>query len=90
MSPTVPAFVGGLFCMGFAVIGLIFLRYWRRTREALFAAFAVAFWLLAAGQAVAAFLGVGHENQSGAFLLRVAAFTVILAAIVRQNLSRGG
>jgi hypothetical protein len=90
MSPVVPPFVGGLFCMGFAVIGLVFLRYWRRTREALFAAFAVAFWLLAAGQAVTAFLGVGHENRNGAFLLRLAAFTMILAAIVRQNFSRRG
>jgi heme A synthase len=89
VSATVIAFVGGLFAMGFAVIGLLFLRFWRQTRERLFAAFAVAFWLLAAGQAVTGFLGVGRENEGGAYLLRLAAFVVILGAIVAKNISRG-
>jgi hypothetical protein len=88
MNPLAPAFFGGFFCMGFAVIGLIFLRYWHRTRDGLFLAFAASFWLLAAGQGVSAFRGLGHEYQGGAYLLRLAAFALILIAIVRKNLSR--
>jgi hypothetical protein len=90
MSETaVTAFVGGLFAMGFTVIGVLFLRFWRQTRERLFAAFAVAFWLLAAGQAVTGFLGIGHQHEGGAYLLRLAAFVVILGAIVAKNIFRG-
>lgn len=88
MSASAPAFFGGLFCMGFAVIGLVFLRFWQRTRDGLFAAFAAAFWLLAAGQAWTGFLGIGRENQDGAYLLRLAAFCLILAAIAAKNRSR--
>jgi len=43
----VAPFVSGLIAMGFAVAGLFFLSFWRRTRDTLFVAFAVAFWLLA-------------------------------------------
>ena len=88
MTSQTPAFLGGLFCMGFAVLGLIFLRFWRRTGDRLFAAFAAAFWLLAAGQGVTGYLGVGRENMSGAYLLRLAAFALILGAIIAKNLSR--
>ena len=89
MSVAVPAFFGGLFCMGFAVIGVIFLRFWRRSRDGLFGAFAVAFWLLAGGEAAAAFLGIDGENHEGAYLLRLVAFVLILVAIARKNASRG-
>lgn len=40
-------FVSGLITMGFVVAGLFFLRFWRRAGDRLFAAFAVAFWMLA-------------------------------------------
>ncbi|WP_436040821.1 DUF5985 family protein [Rhizobium sp. LjRoot98] len=33
---------------------MFFIRFWRRTRDALFAAFAAAFWLLALNQALLA------------------------------------
>jgi hypothetical protein len=89
-SPTMIAFLGGLFTMGFGVIGVLFLRFWARTRDLLFAGFAVAFWLLATGQAVTAFRGLGHENEGGAYLLRLAAFVLILIAILHKNLSGRG
>ena len=47
MDP-VPAFVSGLIAMAYAVAGVFFLRFWRRTRDSLFAAFGLAFWLFAA------------------------------------------
>jgi hypothetical protein len=36
-------FVAGAVTMGFAVAGLFFLRFWRRTTDGLFLAFAAAF-----------------------------------------------
>lgn len=80
-------FLGGVFCMGFAVIGVMFLKFWRQTGEALFVAFAVAFWLLALSQAITALLGVSHENVAATYLPRLAAFVLILLAIVAKNLA---
>ena len=81
-------FLSGAITMGFAVAGLFFLRFWRRTREELFLAFAVAFWLLGAAQALLAFAGNLVEERSWLYLLRLAAFALILAAIGWKNRKR--
>ncbi|KAA2234161.1 DUF5985 family protein [Salinarimonas soli] len=79
-------FVWGLITMGYAIAGLFFLRFWTRTREGLFAAFAVAFWLLALNQALVAVSAVPREEQTPFYLLRLAAFGIIIGAIVMKNL----
>ena len=79
-------FVWGLITMGYAIAGLFFLRFWTRTRDHLFAAFAVAFWLLALNQALVAVSDVPREEQTPFYLLRLAAFGLIIAAIVVKNL----
>jgi hypothetical protein len=78
-------FVSGLITMGFIVAGLFFLRFWTRTRDGLFGAFALAFWLLAANQGIVAFLAIPREEQSWIYLLRLAAFCLIIAAILFKN-----
>jgi len=82
-------FVSGLITMGFTVAGLLFLSFWRRTRDGLFVAFAGAFWLLALNQALATLLRAPEETQSWIYLLRLAAFLIIILAIVIKNLGRG-
>ncbi len=79
-------FVWGLITMGYAIAGLFFLRFWTRTRDGLFAAFAAAFWLLALNQALVATSEVPREEQTWFYLLRLAAFLLIIAAIVAKNL----
>jgi len=71
--------------MGFLMAGLFFLRFWTRTRDLLFAAFAAAFWLLAANQALVAVIDVPREERSWIYLLRVAAFAIIIAAVIWKN-----
>ncbi|WP_172125649.1 MULTISPECIES: DUF5985 family protein [unclassified Devosia] len=78
-------FVSGLITMGFVVSGLFFLRFWVRTRQLLFAAFAAAFWLLAANQALLALSGLPAEERSWLYLLRLSAFVLIIIAIVLKN-----
>ena len=87
MTPTTFAFVGGLLTAGYTIAGLFFLSFWRRTKDSLFAVFAVAFWLMALNQALPVVLGVPREEQSGIYLLRLAAFILIILAILRKNLS---
>ena len=78
-------FLSGAIVMGFVVAGLFFLRFWKRTREGLFAAFAFAFWLLAVGQALLAFTDIPVEERSWLYLLRLAAFALILVSIWIKN-----
>jgi hypothetical protein len=78
-------FVSGLITMGFVVAGLFFLRFWIRTRQLLFAAFAAAFWLLATNQALLALSGLPAEERSWLYLLRLAAFVIIIIAIALKN-----
>jgi hypothetical protein len=84
-------FTAGLITMGYLVAGLFFLRFWVRTREGLFVIFASAFWLLALNQALVAVAGVPREEHSWIYLLRLAAFTLIIVGIVAKNVrsSRG-
>lgn len=78
-------FLGGVVAMGFAVAALFFLKFWRRTREALFLAFSAAFMLLGATQALLTLAEIPVEERSWVFLLRLAAFLLILGALWWQN-----
>lgn len=78
-------FLAGAITMGFLVAGFFFLRFWKRTRETLFLAFAAAFWLLGLGQSLLSFTDIPVEERSWLFLLRLAAFSLILVSIWRKN-----
>lgn len=75
----------GVITMGYIVAGLFFAKFWHRSRDPLFAIFAVAFWLLALNQAIVAVLDIPREEQSWAYLFRLAAFLLIIVAIVYKN-----
>jgi hypothetical protein len=78
-------FLAGVIATGYLVAGLFFLRFWTRTRDHLFAIFTVAFWLLAATQALVTLAEVPREEQSWIYLLRLAAFVLIIVGIVAKN-----
>lgn len=78
-------FLSGAVAMGFAACALFFLRFWKRTREELFLAFAVAFLLLGGGQTVLALANIPTEERGSIYLLRLLAFLLILIAIYRKN-----
>jgi hypothetical protein len=78
-------FLSGAITMGFLVAGFFFLRFWKRTRDSLFLAFAAAFWLLGIGQALLVFTDIPVEERSWLYLLRLAAFSLILVSIWKKN-----
>jgi len=78
-------FLSGAITMGFVVAGLFFLRFWRRTGDALFLAFWLAFWLLGLAQALLTFASVPLEERSWLYLLRLAAFSLILGSVWTKN-----
>ena len=83
------AFLSGAAVMGFWLTGLFFLRFWSRTRDQLFLAFTASFWLLGLSQALLSFSDVPVEERTPLYLLRLAAFLIILIAVWRKN-SRAG
>lgn len=78
-------FLSGAVAMGFAVAGLLFLSYWRRLRERLFMMFAVSFFLLSINYTWLAVTEIPAEERSLLFLVRLAAFALIIVAIVQSN-----
>ena len=78
-------FLSGAVSLGFLVCSLFFLRFWRRTRDGLFLSFALAFLLLGTGQAVLALGNIPTEERSSLYLIRLAAFLLILIGIWRTN-----
>jgi hypothetical protein len=83
-----PDFITGMLTAGYLIAGLFFLKFWRRTRDGLFAAFAAAFALMALNQAIPALFGIPDEALGGVYLLRLAAFLLIIWAILSKNMAR--
>ena len=80
-------FLSGAVAFGFFVCGLFFLRYWNRSRDELFLAFAIAFVLLGLGQAILALANIPTEERGSLYLFRLTAFLLILLGIYRKNRS---
>jgi len=84
----VSLFLSGALVAGYVVAALFFARFWRDTRDRLFAMFSAAFILLAL-QRTALSLTTEHPLLEPALYgLRLLAFLVIIAAVVDKN--RGG
>lgn len=79
--------LSGLITMGQLIAALFFLRFWRQSGDTLFAIFAAAFLLLAVAQALLALMDVPVEEKSWIYLLRLAAFTLIIVGIFNKNRS---
>ncbi len=88
MSATVYDFLSGAVALGFATCALFFLRFWKKTREGLFLAFALAFLLFGVGQTILAIGNIPTEERGSIYLIRLAANLLILTAIYRENRAR--
>ena len=81
----VNAFLSGAIALGFVAIGVCFHRFWRRSRIQLFNFFAIAFFLLAIERSVVLLANPKDDFAPYLYLLRFAAFAMIIAAIIHQN-----
>ena len=84
-DPFVKTFLAGMVTAGFLAAGLYFAQFWARSRDFLFLAFTVAFWLMALNEALIALAPPLAGGQSWFYPLRVIAFLLIAAAIVLKN-----
>jgi Fe2+ transport system protein B len=82
-------FMLGAIVLACMVAGATFLRFWRRTRDRLFAIFAIAFWTLGANWLVLAFTNQ-DEVKTWLYVVRLLAFVLILGGIIDKNRARRG
>ncbi len=79
------AFLWGAIAMGCFVSGLFFFRFWRLSRDRLFVLFGTAFWMLAVHWSALAVASVPDEARYSLYLIRLAAFVLILAGVIDKN-----
>jgi len=89
MIAVLPTFAAGLLTAGFLVAALFFLKFWQRSKDRLFASFAFAFLLMAANSAAPVLMNIPDVDQPMVFLLRLAAFLLIIIAVLRKNVGKG-
>ena len=78
-------FIMGAIAMASLIVALFFLRFWRDTRDRLFALFAGAFFLLGVTRLGLAASADSSEGNTSWYWVRLAAFLIILFAIADKN-----
>lgn len=90
MALLISQFLSGAIMLGFLAIGFFFFRFWKKTRDSLFATFAAAFWVLAVERvlllATTTEPDAGmHEMRPYVYLVRFTAFMLIIVAFLMKN-----
>lgn len=75
----------GAIAMANLIIGLFFLRFWKKTRDRFFLFFAVAFTLEGINRGLLGLSYSSNENEPIIYLVRLLSFVLILIAIVDKN-----
>lgn len=72
---------------GYLTAGLFFLRFWKSTRDRLFLLFASAFGVLGLQRLIQSLATAPTEDGAYLYVLRLAAFIIIIIAIIDKNRS---
>src|SRR5688572_7464350 len=81
----IEGFLLGVIVAASLAAGLFFLRFWRRTRDSLFLAFGAAFIIEGLNRIGFLFIDRPNEGSPAIYVVRLLAFLLILAAIIRKN-----
>ncbi len=81
-------FLTGAAAMAFVAVATFFYRFWRETGDRFFVWFALAFLVLAGNQV--AKIGLGSDNDLAAYVVRLLAFLLIIAAVIDKNRRAAG
>lgn len=82
-------FLLGVIVTASIVAAGFFWKFWRQTRDALFLAFAAAFLVEGINRLSFLFIESPNEGRPAIYVVRLIAFLLILAAIVRKNWGKG-
>ena len=82
-------FFWGASAMAAWIAGMIFFRSWRFTGDRFFVLFASAFWMLALHWAALAAVGTADDTRHYFYVLRLAAFGLVIRAIAEKRSASG-
>ena len=89
MDRMIDGFLLGVIATASIAAALFFLKFWRETRDRFFLAFAASFLIEGLNRVGYLFLERPNEGASAIYLVRLFAFLLILAAILKKNYGRG-
>lgn len=89
IDPLISAYADGFYTCAALIAALFFLRFWRRSGDKLFLYFSIAFLLMAGNALAPLLLRSLNDQEPAVYLLRLAAFAVIIFAIWRKNRKAG-
>jgi uncharacterized membrane protein len=75
----------GAITLGFFLIGLYFLRFWRKIHDRFFLIFGIAFFVLGLERLILAFTDPAFEYRPFIYLVRLTAFVLIMVAVIDKN-----
>ena len=78
-------FLIGMIATASLASGVFFLRFWRDSRDSLFLAFALAFFIEGLNRATIMLIDHPNEGTPRIYIVRCFAFLIILVGIVNKN-----
>lgn len=88
MTHTTEGFLIGVIATASFTVGVLFLKYWRRSHDQLFLAFGAAFLIESCDRLSLLFMDRPSEGNPWYFTVRLFSFLIILAGILRKNYGR--
>lgn len=86
----IEGFLLGVIATSSLTAGVFFLRFWKKTRDRLFLAFAFFFLVEVVNRVVLLYSERPNEGSPWIYLIRFVALLVLLAAILEKNYGRSG
>ena len=83
----VEGFLLGVIVTASMVAAAFFWKFWRQTRDILFLAFAAAFFVESVNRLSFLFIEAPNEGKPVIYVVRLVAFLLILAAIIKKNMA---
>ena len=78
----------GAIALGSLLAGLLFLRFWRHSRDKFFLYFALSFWIEGLNRVALGLMVYASEDDPLFYSVRIVAYGLILAAIWQKNRPR--
>ncbi|MGA8730331.1 MAG: DUF5985 family protein [Terracidiphilus sp.] len=85
----ITGFLLGVIATSSLIAGMFFLKFWRRTHDVLFLAFGSAFLIEAFNRVTLLFVAHPNEASPWFYMVRLFAFLLILAGILKKNYGGG-
>ncbi len=84
----IEGFLLGVIATASIIAGIFFLKFWRKTGDSFFLAFAASFFIEGLNRCGVLLLEKPNEGNPWVYVVRLLSFLLILVAILRKNYGR--